>query len=457
MIPIVTPSHMQAIDAASDVPLDELVERAGAAVARAAVRELGGTYGRRVLVVAGPGNNGADGRVAARRLRERGVHVAVVEALDLPDRMPRADLVIDAAFGTGFRGGWRFPDVGTTPVLAVDVPTGLDATTGIAGPGTPTARRTVTFQAAKPGHYLADGPHRRGEIDVVDIGLAIDHPDAHVVDADAVQRWLPRRPADAHKWHEAVRIVAGTPGMTGAGHLATVAAQRSGASLVAVSSPGIDADAPVEALDRRVPGFDWSTAVLDDLHRFRSLVIGPGLGREEHTIDSVLRCVEDAVVPMVIDGDGLFALAWNEQGSPAVLVDREVPTVLTPHDGEFGLLTGHRPGDDRLAAAVSLAESTGATVLLKGPATVVATRGQVPLVVDAGDERLATAGTGDVLSGIIGALLARQVPAHRAAAAGAFVHGLAVQRCAPVGVVAGDLLDRLPAVFADLTSPSDDA
>ncbi len=450
MIQVVTPQHMQAIDDASEVPLDELVARAGAAVARAAIRELGGTYGRRVLVVAGPGNNGADGRVAATRLRERGVRVAVVDALDLPERLPRADLVIDAAFGTGFRGGWQFPDVGATPVLAVDVPTGLDAATGVAGPSTPHAVRTVTFQAAKPGHVFADGPARCGDLEVVDIGLGVDRADALLVDAAAVRHWLPHRPTDAHKWREAVRIVAGTPGMTGAGHLATTAAQRAGASLVAVSSPGIDADAPVEALDRRVPGFDWYTAVLDDLHRFRSLVIGPGLGREEHTVASVLRCVEDAVVPMVIDGDGLFALAWNEAGSPAVLVDREVPTVLTPHDGEYGLLTGRRPDDDRLAAATSLADTTGATVLLKGPATVVATPGEVPLIVDAGDERLATAGTGDVLAGIIGALLARQIPAHRAAAAGAFVHGLAVQRCTSVGVIAGDLVEQLPAVFTDL-------
>jgi NAD(P)H-hydrate epimerase len=185
-------------------------------------------------------------------------------------------------------------------------------------------------------------------------------------------------------------------------------------------------------------------------------VIGPGLGREEHTVASVLRCVEDAVIPMVIDGDGLFALAWNESGSPAVLVDREVPTVLTPHDGEYGLLTGHRPDDDRLAAATALVDTTGATVLLKGPATVIASPGEVPLIVDAGDERLATAGTGDVLAGVIGALLARQVPAHRAAAAGAFVHGLAVQRCAAVGVVAGDLVDRLPDVFTDLTRSTPD-
>ncbi|MAT05984.1 MAG: NAD(P)H-hydrate dehydratase [Acidimicrobiaceae bacterium] len=457
MIPVVTPSHMQQIDASSDVPLDQLVDRAGAAVARAALGLLGGAYGRRVLVICGPGNNGADGRVAAERLVERGVRCRVVDALELPARLPTVDLVIDAAFGTGFRGGWRFPDVGDTPVLAVDVPTGLDAGTGVVAAATPVARHTVTFQAAKPGHFLGAGPAHCGSLEVADIGLDVDAPDARVVDAAAVRRWIPQRATDAHKWREAVRIVAGSPGMTGAAYLATAAAQRAGASLVALSSPGVDADHPVEAIERRVPAVDWDGTVLDDLHRFRSLVIGPGLGREEYTVASVLRCIDEAVVPIVIDGDALFALSWNEDGTPARLLEREVPTVLTPHDGEYGLLTGHPPDDDRIAAATQLVEATGATVLLKGPVTVVASPGEVPLIVDSGDERLATAGTGDVLAGIIGALLARRVPAHRAAAAGAYVHGLAVRRCAATGVIAGDLIEHLPAVLTDLLDDSEPA
>jgi len=450
MTPVVTPEQMSAIDAAADVPVDVLVERAGGAVARQALMLLGGGYGRRVNVVVGPGNNGADGRVAARRLTERGVAVTIVEALDLPDRLPAADLVIDAAFGTGFRGGWSFPDVGTTPVLAVDVPTGLDAATGVAGPGTPHACSTVTFAATKPGHHFGDGPERCGQVVVADIGLAVDEPYARIVDAAAVRRWLPERDARSHKWREALRIVAGSSGMSGAGHLSTAAAQRAGASLVAVSSPGIAADAPVEALDRRIPATGWSSDVLADLHRFRALVIGPGLGRKDETIADAVRCVTEAVVPVIVDGDGLFALSWNDAGTPAFLTDREVPTVLTPHDGEFGTLTGHRPGDDRVAATLELVDVTQATVLLKGPTTVIASPGEVPLLATSGDARLATAGTGDVLAGIIGALVARGVPAHRAAAAGAFVHGLAVHRCATTGVIAGDLIGHLPAVLGGL-------
>ena len=160
--------------------------------------------------------------------------------------------------------------------------------------------------------------------------------------------------------------------MTGAAHLVTAGAQRAGAGMVHVSSPGVEGHPPIEAVSRRIPSFDWADAVLNDLYRFHSLVVGPGLGREDHTVPSVTKLVIDAIVPVVVDGDGLFALAWNEHGAPTMLLSREVPTILTPHDGEYALLTGHRPGDDRLAAARQLATDTGATVLLKGPTTVVA-------------------------------------------------------------------------------------
>lgn len=455
MIPVITPEQMRAVDAASPHPVEVLIERAGAAVAREARGLLGGTYGRRVVVVAGPGNNGADGRIAAELLRARGVAVRVIDALGAPERLPDADLVIDAAFGTGFRGGWRFPATGDTPVLAVDVPSGLDAATGEAAEGTPRAVATVTFQAAKPGHFFADGPDHVGRLHVADIGLDLDlvagTPRARVAEPADAAGVVPPRRRDAHKWRQAVRLVAGGPGMTGAAHLAAAAAQRAGAGLVAVSSPGVTADVAVEAIERRVPPFDWAEPVLADLHRFRSLVIGPGLGREGHTVPSVVRTVTDSIVPVVVDGDGLFALSWNDAGTPAFLVDRDVPTILTPHDGEYGTLTGARPGADRIGAAEALVEMTRATVLLKGPTTVIASPDEVPTLVCAGDERLATAGSGDVLAGIIGALLARGMGAHAAAVAGAIVHGLAVQRCAASGVVASDLVAEIAPVLEELS------
>lgn len=448
MIPVVTPERMRAIDAAAPEPVEELIERAGAAVARSALRLLGGAYGRTVAVIAGPGNNGADGRVAALRLRQRGLNVQVYEVAACPAELMGFDLVIDAAFGTGFRGKWQSPSVGDSKVLAVDVPTGLDALTGVVPEGTLAADVTVTFAAAKPGHVLGDGPDVVGALEVVDIGLEIGVPAIEIVDRSDVEAWVPSRSRTAHKWRDAVRIVAGSPGMTGAAHLAAAAAQRAGASLVTLSSPGIDAVAPIEAIDRRLPAFDWADAVLADLHRFHALVIGPGLGREEYTVPSVVRSVFESVVPVVVDGDGLFAMSWNDEGTPAFLSERVVPTILTPHDGEFALLTGSRPGVDRIAAAERLVEMSGCVVLLKGSTTVVAAPGAPTRLITNGDQRLATAGTGDVLAGIIGALLAMGVAAAEAAAAGAWIHAASASIAGDRGLVAGDLISTIPAVLA---------
>jgi ADP-dependent NAD(P)H-hydrate dehydratase / NAD(P)H-hydrate epimerase len=446
MIPVLTPDEMHAADEAADDPIDVLIERAGAHVARVVLGLLGGAYGRTVNVVAGPGNNGADGRVAADRLRARGVVVRLFDAVDMPAALPPADLVVDAAFGSGFRGSWELPDIGEAILLAVDVPTGLDGLTGIAAAATRAADATVTFCAARPGHVLNDGPAMVGRLTVADIGVPVGAPTMHIVESSDIAAWILPRGRDTHKWANAVRVVAGSPGMTGAAHLVAAAALRAGSGMVAVSSPGIDSDTPVEAVDRRVPPFDWADAVLADLFRFHALVLGPGLGRNEYTVPSLVRTVLESVVPMVIDGDGLFALSWNEAGNPGFLAAREVPTVLTPHDGEYGLLTGHRPGDDRIAAAHRLVDLTGATVLLKGPTTVVAAPDGRTMLVTNGSERLATAGTGDVLSGVIGAFLAAGVPAPEAAAAAAWVHAEAAVGGA-AGLLAGDLLHTIPRVI----------
>lgn len=450
MRPVLTSAEKRTADGAATVPVDVLVERAGAAVARAVLDLLGGGYGRRVTVVAGPGNNGADGRVAARRLRERGVRVTEVDALALPERLPDGDVVVDAAFGTGFRGEFSLPDVGGARLVAVDLPTGLDADTGVAERSTRPADVTVTFGAASPGHLLNDGPGLVGRLVVADIGLPIGAPRVFEVEGGDVAAWVPGRERAAHKWVAGVRVVAGSPGMTGAAHLACAAAMRAGSGMVTLSSPGIDADAPVEVVDRRVPPFDWADPVLADLHRYHSLVLGPGLGRQEYTVPSVVRTLLEAVVPIVVDGDGLFALSWNEEGNASFLSEREVPTVLTPHDGEFGQLAGRRPGTDRIAAARHLADMTGAVVLLKGPTTVIAAPGRTYLVTN-GSPRLATAGTGDVLAGVIGAFLARGVRAPEAAAAAAWVHAEAAARLGD-GLVAGDLLQAIADVIASVRS-----
>lgn len=450
MVPILTPAEMAAVDAAAPEPAEVLIDRAGRAVARAAIEMMGGTYGRVVNVLAGKGNNGADGRVAAELLRSRGVRVRVFEAVFRPPVLPRADLVIDAAFGTGFRGEWTAPEVGGASVLAVDIPSGVDALTGRARPGVLPADRTVTFQALKPGLVFGEGAQLAGRVDVVDIGLDVGVSSRHLVEAADVGEWWPTRAYDAHKWKAAVRVVAGSPGMTGAARLASTAASRSGAGLVKLSIPGMDIDVSSEIVQHRIANFDWSADVLADISRFGSLVIGPGIGREEFTVPSVRATIADATVPVVVDGDAIFAAAWDSDGPHPLFADRGLATVLTPHDGEFSVLTGSRPGSDRLEAARSLAADLGCTIVLKGPTTVVASTDGPTYVVDHGDERLATAGSGDVLAGMIGAVLARGAPAARGVAAAVWLHAEAARRCGPVGVVAGDLVDAIPDAIGDV-------
>ncbi|MDQ1425839.1 MAG: ADP-dependent NAD(P)H-hydrate dehydratase / NAD(P)H-hydrate epimerase [Acidimicrobiaceae bacterium] len=453
MIPLVTPQEMAAVDSEAPEPVAVLIERAGAAVARAAVRLMGGTYGRRVVVLAGKGNNGNDGRAAARRLADRGVHVTVVDAASRPPVLPVADLVIDAAYGTGFRGRWSPPDPGSTPVLAVDIPSGVDGLTGWAEDGGAlSAEHTVTFAALKPGLLLSPGRELAGSVEVADIGLDVSRARAHLVEQSDVAAWVPPRAGDAHKWRAALWLVAGSAGMLGAAHLAARSAQRAGAGMVRLSSPGvlIDPLAPTEVVGHQLPLDDWARTVLDDLERFHALVIGPGLGRDDDVGENTRSLVAKAPVPVVIDGDGLFALAWHADGARTVVAHRPAATVLTPHDGEFALLQGTRVGRDRFSAARGLAADLGCIVLLKGPVTIVADPGGDVLVTDTGDERLATAGTGDVLAGLLGALLAQRVPPVRAAAAAAWLHGRAARRGFARGLVAGDLPDLVPLVLEEL-------
>ena len=451
LVPIVTPEEMGAIDREAPEPVEVLIGRAGAAVARAALRLLGGAYGRRVVVIAGKGNNGNDGRDAARRLRARGVRVQVVDATDAPDELPEADLVIDAAYGTGFRGSWTAPaPPAGAVVLAVDIPSGVDGLTGTTEPGVLRADATVTFAALKSGLVLPPGLELAGAVEVADIGLDVSRAAAHLVGAAAVAGWLPERPPVAHKWQSATWVVAGSPGMGGAAALAASAAARTGAGYVRVSTPGGPAaDLPVEAVRVDLPADGWADEVVVGLERFSSLVIGNGMGTAPPTAAGIRQVVAAAAergLPTVVDADGLTALGEDAAG----LVGPT--TVLTPHDGEFARLAGGPPGADRLAAARGLARRTGAVVLLKGRATVVADPEGRVLVSTTGDERLATAGTGDVLAGVIGALLATGVPPARAAAAGAFLHGRAGALGWRRGLVAGDLPEAMPAALAEVAA-----
>jgi NAD(P)H-hydrate epimerase len=448
VIPILTPDEMAAVDAAAPAPVEVLIERAGAAVAHHALMVLGGAYGRRVVVLAGKGNNGADGRAAARRLRRRGVRVEEIDAKAAPRTLPTADLVIDAAYGTGFRGDHEAPDPAGAPVLAVDIPSGIDGTTGEERGRALTAHVTVTFAALKPGLVLEPGRSRAGRVVVADIGLDVGSPTAGLVEAADVAGWLPARASTAHKWSAALLAIAGSPGMTGAGHLAAAAAQRAGAGMVRLGAPGVDDDParPTEAVGLELPSVGWAEAVLDVLPRFDALAIGPGLGIAPLTQAAVLDVLAGSDRPAVVDGDGLTAFGRDVER----LATRDASTVLTPHDGEYERLAGHRPGPDRFAAARELASHAGAIVLLKGPTTVIATPDGRIRVVAAGDARLATAGTGDVLTGTIGALLARGLDAFDAAAAGAWLHARAGATVPIEGLVASDLVEALPRAVAEL-------
>ncbi len=451
MRPVLRVVEMRAVDAAAlkEVSEQTLVERAGAAVATWAVRMLGGTYGRHVVVVAGKGNNGADGKVAAARLRRRGARVRVVDAHDAPDRIGpdgTVDLVIDAAYGTGFRGTYRAPAVAAgVPVLAVDIPSGVDGDSGEACGEPLRADVTVTFAALKTGLVQGDGALLAGHVVVADIGLDVSGAAMWVIEDADVARLLAPRGRDAHKWRSAVAVVAGSPGMTGAAGLCTRAAYRAGAGMVRLGIPGGDpADLPVsEAVGASLPQHGWAADALAMSQRCRALVVGPGLGRADSTVSDVRAVVAGATTPMVVDADGLYALGTGDEIGAVVRAGPGPATVLTPHDGEFARLAGAPPGADRIAAAGGLARACDAVVLLKGPTTVVVEPGGRVLLAMAGSPRLATAGTGDVLSGAIGAFIARGVDPHHAAALAAHVHGRAADLGPAEGLVAGDLADLL--------------
>ena len=448
---ILTPEQMRHVDACSGVAEGMLIRRAGYAVAHVAQGMMGGVYGRHVVVLAGKGNNGADGKVAASFLRERGARVTVFEAISIPAELPSCDLVIDAVYGTGFRGEYFSPTTDSL-VLAVDIPSGVNAATGEAQGRVLQADVTVTFAAVKPGVVLQPGRSLAGDIVVADIGLNIDRArdvDARltgVVEKSDVDSWIPKRSTVAHKWNIAVRAVAGSKGMMGAAQLSCAAAYRAGAGIVHLSSLSATTEAmsPRETVYRPLPHEGWGRAALVDIERFAAAFIGPGIGRGDELREELFDFVTHCPLPLVIDGDGLHLLGSLRDGKQRdvakVLSARRAPTVLTPHDGEFSALVGHRPGGNRIDEARAAAGALQATVLLKGPTTVVADpTGEAWCVIE-GDERLATAGSGDVLTGTIAAYLARGMSPITAAAAGAYTHAHALRQLPLDGVIASDLL-----------------
>jgi hydroxyethylthiazole kinase-like uncharacterized protein yjeF len=467
VIPVLTPSEMAGVDRAASEPVEVLVQRAGYAVASAARRLLGGTYAKRVIVVAGPGNNGADGRVAAGFLERSGAAVRILEVKQphAGERLPDADLLIDAAFGTGLSRPYSPPDPGDAAVLAVDIPSGLSGETGlpVAGGDAVRADATVTFAALKPGQLIGDGPVYTGAIDLHDIGLgrlASEAARSWLVTDDDVLRLLPARPRDAHKWQSAVQIVGGSPGMPGAPLLVAQAALHAGAGYARVGVPGSPPGGglpPGEYVGHDLPAEGWAQEAAAGAERARALVVGPGLGSSARPRDGsesspVAELLAATEMPAVVDADGITSFGGLD-AVRAVTGKRSAPVVLTPHAGEFAQLTGSPPAEDRFSSVREAATRSGAVVLLKGSTTLVAHPDGRVLVSTSGSSRLATAGTGDVLSGVIGAFVARGVPVFEAAALAAHVHGRAASLGPVEGLVATDLPVLVSLWLSELREP----
>jgi ADP-dependent NAD(P)H-hydrate dehydratase / NAD(P)H-hydrate epimerase len=311
------------------------------------------------------------------------------------------------------------------------------------------ATATVTFAALKPGLVQGDGPALSGVVTVADIGLPVEGARVHAMADGDIGHLLPARKREDHKWTSAVLVVAGSPGMTGAAGLCAMAAYRAGAGMVRLGIPGADVgDTPAsEAVSVSLPQSGWADEALTQAERCQVVVVGPGIGRDDSTAADLRRLVDRSPVPVVVDADGLYAL-----GQLDTAVSSTSAIVLTPHDGEYRRLMGEPPGSDRIAAARRLAEKAGAVALVKGTTTAVSEPdGRVVLGL-AGTPALATAGTGDVLSGVIGAFVARGVAPLEAAGLAAHVHGRAAVDGATEGLVAGDL----PRLVSDVLSRARD-
>jgi ADP-dependent NAD(P)H-hydrate dehydratase / NAD(P)H-hydrate epimerase len=473
------------------VPALELMEAAGRSVATA-VSEL--VDGGAVRVVCGKGNNAGDGLVAARYLAETGHEVealllwpadelsgdaaanlerfpaaASVDPGGLDQRLSDSAAVVDAIFGTGFSGAPRDPAASAieainrcgAPVVACDIASGIDASTGEAAGVAVEADVTVSFHAAKLGHLIAPGKAHSGELHVAPIGIPEGAPGraAGGVISEAVLELLPAREAGSTKFTSGQVVIAGgSPGLTGAVCLAAEAAIRAGAGYATVAVPAdlepIFEQKLTEVMSVGCPGGDGrlgpesAPAVIEAFARAAAGILGPGLGKDEGSFQLAHEVAAAVDAPLLIDADGLNAFA----GQLARLGDRRAPTVLTPHAGELGRLLG-RPSEEiarhRLGAAREAAGLAAAIVVLKGDDTIV-TDGERVAVNAVSAPALATAGTGDVLSGIGAALLARARDPYAATCAAVLAHARAGREAAarvgaPESVIAGDVIASIPA------------
>ena len=495
--PLFTADEMRAADSyaidEAGVPSLDLMERAGAGLAQ--VVAAAAEPGRPIRVVAGKGNNGGDGLVCARILREEGREVDVLslggpaelrgdaranlERLPgaRPDRFDAARLsgsgaVVDAMLGTGFEGAPREPVAGAiaainhagAPVVACDVPSGVNASTGEIEGDAVRAGATATFHGSKIGLHVAPGTFHAGRVEVIEIGIPREAPGGSQAGliSDRVLELVPHRRRDGSKFKSGTVVIAGgAAGYTGAPCMAALGAQRTGAGYIQLAVPRSAQQAValrvLEGVTRGLPEEDGmhvpdGVAQVQELaERAGAVILGPGLGRSDGAREFARAVARSVEAPLLIDADGLNAHVDALES----LRERKAPTVLTPHEGELARLLGIESAEvaaHRLKYARDAAERSGAIVVLKGDDSLVATpRGPVAISPGA-TAALATAGTGDVLSGVIGALLSKGMDAFAAAAGGVFAHAragkVAATRLGADHTVAGDVIEALPEAFA---------
>uniref|UniRef100_A0AAU1LWB4 Bifunctional NAD(P)H-hydrate repair enzyme n=1 Tax=Streptomyces sp. NBC_00148 TaxID=2903626 RepID=A0AAU1LWB4_9ACTN len=459
------------------LPEGALMQRAAAGLAVACgdlLRRNGRVYGARVLLLVGSGDNGGDTLYAGARLARRGAGVRALlttpdkvhrpalaallaaggQVLDTPDGLGPVDLVVDGITGIGGRGGLR-PEAaelvravtaGHAPVLAVDLPSGVEADTGQVLGAAVRADATVTFGTYKPGLLIDPAAERAGALRLVDIGLAAElpaRPDLEALQYADVAALLPEPDAESDKYRRGVvGVAAGSERYPGAAVLAVAGALRGGAGAVRYAGPGAD------AVIARFPETLVHPGPPSKAGRVQAWVVGPGLGDGTQAAGAVSDVLA-ADVPVLVDADGLRLMDM------AAVRARTSATVLTPHAGEAAALLGVEREEveaGRLAAVRELAERYRATVLLKGSTTLVAERGDTPVRVNpTGTPWLATAGSGDVLSGLTGSLLAAGLAPRDAASVGAYLHGLAARRTSDgAPVTAQDVADSVPAAWRDV-------
>ena len=490
--PLYEAEEMRAADAWAierrGIPGLDLMERAGVGLARATAAIA---WPGPIRVVCGKGNNGGDGLVVARLLREEGRVVDVLAVGDLsetkgdartnlerlpgdaprpfaPEELKGSGAIVDAMLGTGFEGEPRDPvasaiaainDAGA-PTVACDVPSGVNASTGQVQAAAVRADLTATFHGPKVGLYVDPGKQHAGKVEVVEIGIPRDAslPDRAGLISPDVLKLVPPRPRSGTKFKSGVVVVAGgARGLTGAPTMAALAAMRTGAGYVQVAVPASTEPSfdlkLLEAMTHGMAEEDGAhtpagvRAVLELCEKAGALVLGPGIGRTDGALEWARELARRAPVPILIDADGLNAHAGRLES----LRERSEPTVLTPHEGELGRLLGVDSSDvqaARLDCARDAAARSGSIVVLKGDDTIVALPDGVAAVSPGATPALATAGTGDVLSGLAGALLSKRMEPFEAAAAAVLAHAragqVAAERIGANHVIASDVIDAIP-------------